>query len=162
MLELIQVGELVNSSLVARTINFSDRVIVASPEYLENYGHITKPEDLKAPHQQIKVLNAIKVPTFHLTQANKSVKLDLPYRLRVNTITACKSACLDGLGVASLPEFMCREHIKNGSLIELLSDWQQQQVAISLVYQQRKLIPKRLRAFIEHVLERFNHSHHHH
>ncbi|WP_122035551.1 LysR family transcriptional regulator [Aliivibrio sp. EL58] len=151
----VQIGEINDSSLVARTIDFSERIIAASPEYLSNYGYIETPEDLQAPHHQIKVVNAVKVPNLYFNQVDKAIRVNLPYRLKVNTVTACKSACLSGLGIASLPEFICREHINNGELIRILPDWDLPRVAISLVFPQNKLLPKRLRAFIDHVLERF-------
>lgn len=151
----VQIGEINDSSLVARTIDFSERIIVASPDYLNTYGAITSPEDLNSPHHQIKVVNAVKVPNLYFNQVDKAIRVNLPYRLKVNTITACKSACLSGLGIASLPEFLCREHIKNGELIQILPDWDLPKAAISLVFPQNKLIPKRLRVFIDHVLERF-------
>ncbi|MUK77499.1 LysR family transcriptional regulator [Aliivibrio fischeri] len=151
----VQIGEINDSSLVARTIDFSERIIVASPEYLNNYGYIQTPEDLQAPHHQIKVVNAVKVPNLYFNQVDKAIRVNLPYRLKVNTITASKSACLSGLGIASLPEFLCREHINTGELIRILPDWDLPRVAISLVFPQNKLLPKRLRAFIDHVLERF-------
>ncbi|WP_375322079.1 LysR family transcriptional regulator [Aliivibrio logei] len=151
----VQIGEINDSSLVARTIDFSERVIVASPNYLKTYGNIISPEDLQAPHHQIKVVNAVKVPNLYFNQVDKAIRVNLPYRLKVNTITACKSACLSGLGIASLPEFLCREHIKNGELIQILPDWDLPKAAISLVFPQNKLLPKRLRAFIDHVLELF-------
>ncbi|PQJ88744.1 LysR family transcriptional regulator [Aliivibrio sifiae] len=151
----VQIGEINDSSLVARTIDFSERVIVASPNYLKTYGNIISPEDLQAPHHQIKVVNAVKVPNLYFNQVDKAIRVNLPYRLKVNTITACKSACLSGLGIASLPEFLCREHIKSGELIQILPDWDLPKAAISLVFPQNKLLPKRLRAFIDHVLELF-------
>ncbi|WP_176694918.1 LysR family transcriptional regulator [Aliivibrio fischeri] len=151
----VQIGEINDSSLVARTIDFSERIIAASPEYLNNYGYIQTPEDLQAPHHQIKVVNAVKVPNLYFNQVDKAIRVNLPYRLKVNTVTACKSACLSGLGIASLPEFICREHINNGELVRILPDWDLPRVAISLVFPQNKLLPKRLRAFIDHVLERF-------
>ncbi|MBD1568163.1 LysR family transcriptional regulator [Aliivibrio fischeri] len=151
----VQIGEINDSSLVARTIDFSERIIAASPEYLNNYGYIQTPEDLQAPHHQIRVVNAVKVPNLYFNQVDKAIRVNLPYRLKVNTVTACKSACLSGLGIASLPEFICREHINNGELVRILPDWDLPRVAISLVFPQNKLLPKRLRAFIDHVLERF-------
>lgn len=88
-------------------------------------------------------------------QADNEVSIDLPYRLRVNTITASLMACLDGLGIALLPEFLCREHFASGKLVHLLPDWEMPEAPISFVYPQRKLLPKRLRVFIDYLIERF-------
>ncbi|MGF1728757.1 LysR substrate-binding domain-containing protein [Photobacterium kasasachensis] len=151
-----QVGEVSDSSMVARPFYTTKRVMAASPDYLAQYGPITTPADLKAPHQQVKIYNkAVKMPNWHLMQADNEIYIDLPYRLRVNTITASLMACLDGLGVAMLPEFLCREHFAAGRLVQLLPDWEMPHAPISFVYPQRKLLPKRLRIFIDYLIERF-------
>lgn len=151
-----QVGEVEDSSLVSRPLTASRRVLVASPAYLEQYGMVNSPADLVPPHHQIKVHNtAVKLPQWHFIQSGDLVSLDLPYRFRVNTITASLSACLDGLGVAVLPEFICRTHLAEGHLVQLLPDWEMPLVPVSLVYPQRKLMPKRLRALIDFLLARF-------
>lgn len=151
-----QVGEVEDSSLVSRPLTASQRVLVASPAYLEQYGMVNSPADLVPPHHQIKVHNtAVKLPQWHFIQSGDLVSLDLPYRFRVNTITASLSACLDGLGVAVLPEFICRTHLAEGHLVQLLPDWEMPLVPVSLVYPQRKLMPKRLRVLIDYLLARF-------
>ncbi len=150
-----QVGDVTDSSLVARPFHSSRRILVASPEYLAQYGDIKRPEDLAPPHHQIKLSNAVKLPNWLLTQADEQVRIDLPYRLRVNTITSSLMACVDGLGIAMLPEFICREHLEAGRLVRLLPDWYMPKVPVSFVYAQRKLMPKRLRVFIDYMMERF-------
>lgn len=152
-----QVGEMDDSTLVSRQLTESVRVLAASPAYLEQYGQIQTPADLKPPHHQVKVYNkAVKLPNWHLMEDNgNTIIIDLPYKLRVNTITSSLSACLDGLGVAILPEFICREYFASGKLVCLLPDWNMPAVPVSLVYPQRKLLPKRLRVFIDYLVERF-------
>ncbi len=54
-----------------------------------------------------------------------------------------------------MPEFICREHFASGKLVCLLPDWNMPAVPVSLVYPQRKLLPKRLRVFIDYLIERF-------
>ncbi|MCW8328812.1 LysR family transcriptional regulator [Photobacterium sp. SDRW27] len=151
-----QVGEVSDSSMVARQFHTSRRAMVASPQYLEQYGEIRTPADLKPPHHQVKVYNkAVKLPNWHLMQAGEEVYIDLPYKLRVNSITSSLMACLDGLGIALLPEFICREHFASGRLVHLLPHWEMPMVPVSFVYPQRKLIPKRLRVLIDYLIERF-------
>ncbi|MGF1680097.1 LysR family transcriptional regulator [Photobacterium minamisatsumaniensis] len=151
-----QVGEMDDSSLVSRPLTLSARVLAASPTYLEQFGGITTPADLKPPHHQVKIYNkAVKLPNWHLMQSGDAVSIDLPYRLRVNTITSSLDACLGGLGIAILPEFICREHFASGRLIKLLPEWDMPLVPVSLVYPQRKLMPKRLRVLVDFLVERF-------
>ncbi|MCG2838105.1 LysR family transcriptional regulator [Photobacterium sp. WH77] len=151
----VQVGDINDSGMVARPFHSSRRILVASPDYLALNGSIESPVDLVAPHHQIKIYNAVKIPHWALEKDGHQVQIELPYRFRVNTITSAMSACLDGLGIALLPEFICREHIDRGELIQILPGWVSPVVPISFVYPQRDLIPNRLRLFIDYLLERF-------
>ncbi|OAN11001.1 LysR family transcriptional regulator [Photobacterium jeanii] len=150
-----QVGPVNDSSMVARPFHESKRIIVASPEYLVQNGHIHHPSDLVSPHHQVKVSNVVKLPYWELTQDEQQEIVNLPYRLRVNTITSALMAVVDGLGIAMLPEFICRQHIEEGRLVRILPDWELPTVAVSFIYPQRQLIPKRLRVFIDYMIERF-------
>ncbi|GLT18600.1 LysR family transcriptional regulator [Vibrio zhanjiangensis] len=153
-----QVGELQDSSLISRHLTKSQRVLAASPDYLQEYGKIHSHQDLCSPHQMVDVYSrAVKLPKWHLIapEGKESIQIDLSYRLRVNTITACLKACLDGLGIAVLPEFVCREHFATGQLVQLLPDYTMPEVSVSLVYADRQLMPKRKTVFINYLLEAF-------
>ncbi|CAH6957437.1 Transcriptional regulator, LysR family [Vibrio chagasii] len=152
-----QIGELVDSSLVSRYLTTSKRVLVASPKYLEQVGPIHTPKDLKIPFRMIEVVNkAARLPKWELQLGDgESELIQLPSQLRVNTITACLTACVDGLGLAVLPEFICREHFKTGRLVKLLPEYDMPQVSVSLVYADRQLMPKRKKVFIDYLLTAF-------
>ncbi|MCK8085253.1 LysR family transcriptional regulator [Vibrio sp. 1CM8B] len=157
-----QIGELVDSSLVSRYLTTSKRVLAASPEYLEQFDEISSPNDLKPPFRMIEVVNkAARLPKWHLQlEGGESILIDLPCQLRVNTITACLTACVDGLGLAVLPEFICREHFKTGKLIRLLPEYEMPEVSVSLVYADRQLMPKRKKVFIDYLLTAFQNRKH--
>ncbi|MEZ9872360.1 MULTISPECIES: LysR family transcriptional regulator [Vibrio] len=152
-----QIGELVDSSLVSRYLTTSKRVLAASPEYLEQFDDVSSPDDLEPPFRMIEVVNkAVRLPKWHLQlEGGESILIDLPCQLRVNTITACLTACVDGLGLAVLPEFICREHFKTGKLIRLLPEYEMPEVSVSLVYADRQLMPKRKKVFIDYLLTAF-------
>ncbi|UTT86977.1 LysR family transcriptional regulator [Vibrio pelagius] len=153
-----QIGDLVDSSLISRYLATSARVIVASPQYLKNFGSIKSHKDLVSPHKMIQVSNkAVRVPKLTITPADgEPIPIELPSQLRVNTVTACLSACIDGLGIAVLPEFICREHFEPGKLVQLLPDYKMPDVTVSLVYAERQLMPKRKKAFIDYLLNSVN------
>lgn len=152
-----QIGDLEDSNLVSRYLTSSKRALVASPNYLAQYGDITSHEDLVSPHHMVEVFNkAARLPKWHLQpDSGESYHIDLPHRLRVNTITACLKACIDGLGIAVLPEFICREHFASGALVRLLPQYKMPQVQVSLVYADRQLMPKRKKVMIEYLLNAF-------
>jgi DNA-binding transcriptional LysR family regulator len=153
-----QVGTRKDSNLVSRLLTNSTRVVAASPAYLAETGMVQSPTDLRSPHRQVKVYNqAVKLLAWELfDKQGQSFSIDLPYQLRVNTITASLQACLDGLGIAVLPTFLCRPHFESGRLVQLLSNWQMPTVPISLVYANRTLMPKRLRTLIDYLVTRLN------
>ncbi|MFA0310148.1 LysR family transcriptional regulator [Vibrio splendidus] len=157
-----QIGELVDSSLISRYLTTSERVLVASPRYLEEYGEIETPKDLKTPFRMIEVVNkAARMPKWKLQLDDGTSELiELPSQLKVNTITACLTACVDGLGLAVLPEFICREHFKTGKLVHLLPEYDMPQVSVSLVYADRQLMPKRKKVFIDYLLTAFQNEKH--
>ena len=105
----------------------------------------------------IEVFNkAARLPKWHLQpEGRESVQIDMPCQLRVNTITACLTACIDGLGIAVLPEFICLDHFKSGKLIRLLPEYKMPEVSVSLVYADRQLMPKRKKVFIDYLLTAF-------
>ncbi|MDN3610476.1 LysR family transcriptional regulator [Vibrio ostreicida] len=152
-----QIGELGDSNLISRHLTFSERALVASPDYLEKFGEIKHHQDLKLPHQLIEIVNkAARLPQWHLQRDGEVPhQLNLPHQLRVNTITACLKACLDGLGIAVLPEFICTEHFHSGQLVRLLPDYAMPDVEVSLVYADRQLMPQRKKRFIDHLLNAF-------
>ncbi|MFA0087836.1 LysR substrate-binding domain-containing protein [Vibrio sp. 10N.261.51.F12] len=152
-----QIGELVDSSLVSRHLTASKRVLVASAQYLQEFGEVHTHQDLIPPHKMVEVFNkAARLPKWHLQpEGGELVQIDLPCQLRVNTLTACLTACIDGLGVAVLPEFICLEHFRTGKLIRLLPGYTMPEVSVSLVYADRKLMPKRKKVFIDYLLNAF-------
>ena len=147
---MIQIGEIEDSSLIVRTFHYSTRVLVASPQYIEQYGLPQNLADLKAPHHQIRMSSNIRT-------GNKNVLEGLPYRFKVNTLSAALDICLDGFGITYIPEFLCRNLIEEGRLIHILPSLYASQVPIpvSFIYPERDLMPRRLRAFIDFTITRF-------
>ncbi|MCL9783977.1 LysR family transcriptional regulator [Vibrio sp. S4M6] len=151
----IQVGELADSNLISRPITGSKRALVASPEYLEKYGDIHSLEDIKPPHQKIKIVSkAVKpMPWEFISNDGVGKIVDLPHQLQVNTITSSLQASLDGLGISLIPEFICQEHLSSGRLVRLLPEYKMPTLPVSLVYANRKLVPKRLKALVNYFLD---------
>ncbi|CAH0536925.1 LysR family transcriptional regulator [Vibrio marisflavi] len=151
----IQVGELNDSNLISRPITNSKRALVASPDYLQQFGEITKLEDIAPPHKKIKIISkAVKpLPWQFSTNDGMSTIVNLPHQLQVNTITASLQASLDGLGISLIPEFICLEHLSSGRLVRLLPEYKMPTLPVSLVYPNRKLVPKRLKVLVDYLLE---------
>ena len=152
----VKIGESDDSSLVSRYLTKSKRFLVASPAYLQKFGAITSHLDLALPHKMIELHNkAANIPRSPLILEGKPVVINVPTTLKVNTITASLSACLRGLGITVLPEYHCSKYLQDGTLIRLLPDYEVPEVPISLIYAERKLMPKRKKVLIDYMLDSF-------
>ncbi len=112
----IRTGPLEDSTLIARKIGTTPRVVVASTEYLVKHGRPRKPADLVKHNCLIHSLQ--KSPDqwyFNSTQkGDESVRV--VGSLKANSPDAIRDAVIAGLGIAVVCEWFVREDIKQGRL----------------------------------------------
>lgn len=76
-------------------------------------------------------------------------------RLGCEDMAAVRSAAVAGLGVALLPDHVCREALRAGSLIRVLPEWRGLQGIVHLVFTTRRGLPPAVRALIDHLAAGF-------
>ena len=64
-------------------------------------------------------------------------------------------AVIAGLGVAILPDHVCREALLAGRLVRVLPDWRGLQGIVHLVFTTRRGLPPAVRALIDHLAAGF-------
>lgn len=103
-----------------------DQILVASPSYINQTPHISRPEDLKK-HDLIPMNNANTSKNFQQITvqhiSGESAFVDMPTRLSTNNTLVAKSLCLQGLGITRIFYLDAQQDLKNGSLIEVLPEW---------------------------------------
>jgi DNA-binding transcriptional LysR family regulator len=67
-----------------------------------------------------------------------------------------KSAAMEGLGIVSLPAYLCRGEIANGSLVRVLPNWISDKAQLSLMTPSRKGQSPSVRKFSEFLLDNLN------
>lgn len=149
---VVRVGDMSNSNLAARRLWSTERLLCASPDYLARSPAIARPEDLLR-HERVAVSSGFLASHWCFEQGGREVLVDPPSRFRVNNITCAREAAKAGLGVASLPAMLCLEELERGELVSLLPEWQQPRVPIYLLFPERRLMPRKLRAFIDFMVE---------
>jgi DNA-binding transcriptional LysR family regulator len=70
-------------------------------------------------------------------------------------MAAVRDAAVDGLGVAILPDHVCREAIEAGILVRVLPAWRGLQGIVHLVFTTRRGLPPAVRALIDHLAANF-------
>ena len=86
-----------------------------------------------------------------LNSAVESVSIKPKVRYLVDDFLMLKQSLVDGLGVAVMPEYMCKHEIEKGELITILPDWSMASVDMYALYPRyRAKIPK-VKAFLEFI-----------
>jgi len=146
----IRVGELRDSTLVARRIDWQDLVLVASPGYLAARGQPRRIEQLAA-HSAI----VFRMPTtgrdrpWQLRSGRRVVAMHPANRIQVNDGEGMATAAALGLGIAQIPDNIAFAELARGTLVELLPTHRPPSMPISVVMPSSRLQPPRLRALLE-------------
>jgi DNA-binding transcriptional LysR family regulator len=143
----IRVGELKDSSLIAKKVGDVAFSVYASPKYLKVSGAPKVPADLNA-HPCI-VFSPVSSPGWKLKSSKKSVTVSLPNRIVVNDINLVRDFALLGEGIALIPSFLCESDVKSGKLVHILKDWRSDVSPIHFVYPAQTYVQPAVKMFIE-------------
>ncbi|HEY9530779.1 MAG TPA: LysR family transcriptional regulator [Burkholderiales bacterium] len=139
-------GDLPDSGRVARRVFELQRGIFASPAFLEKYSRVKTPDDLAE-------LPAIASPAdaeWTFTDAKGSYS-SVPVRARMRSPNADvrRRATLEGLGVSRIVLTFCEEHVKDGRLRPLLTEYVCAPLRIYALLPGRRLLPPKVRVFLD-------------
>ena len=144
----VRIGWLEDSRLIARRLCEADRILCASPAYLEQHGRPRTPSQLTA-HKCI-VFSLLPTPCqWQFTRRNQRETIHIGSRLRTNSSIALRELVKSGAGIAPLSRFLVREDIRTGQLEQLLPEYDCGSAGIYAVYQDRRYLQPKVRLFIE-------------
>jgi DNA-binding transcriptional LysR family regulator len=148
----VRIGKLMNSQNICKVIGQMDFVLAAAPELIEQYGAPKNFSDLaKLPH--ITFTHFIGW-TFLAADGQQSIFNPEPSFI-ANDIDMCALAAVAGRGVYYGPRLYLNEHIMEGKLVTLLTDFTPCKRNINLVWPD-KLIPQRTRILIDYLSMAFS------
>ncbi|MBT2794277.1 LysR family transcriptional regulator [Paraburkholderia strydomiana] len=145
------------SAVIRRTLSTSQRIFVAAPAYLEQYGVPNAAADL-VHHFLLLDSDSRKkgVDVVRLLESGRPVTVSPMSSMDGNEILL-RAAALMGTGIAALPETMVREDIDAARLTHILPlcTTSESKVEICLFYSHRDLLPARLRTFVDYCTQFF-------
>jgi DNA-binding transcriptional LysR family regulator len=98
-------------------------LLCATPAYLAQHGRPKKPTDLLS-HTVLRPADPTDpAATLRLRQGGQTQELRLTPALQVDDPALVHSSAAAGLGIAVLPEFLCRQGLALGKLERVLPDW---------------------------------------
>lgn len=152
----IRISELADSSLIARKLAPFRIVVCAAPAVLEQYGVPNVPEDLAAIPGIIDSNHRVKgAYTFDMPEGRRSVRIQ--ERISINAPHGVRAAALQGLGICQVPYLSVEDDLKTGRLVAVLEAYQLRGVGIYAVYPERRHMPVKLRAFVDHMAASLTH-----
>lgn len=143
----IRMGELSDSSLIAKSLGTIQWALFASPAYLQQAAPINSPVEL-AQHPCVQ-FTPMGRHHWELQRGTNQIRVPLPGQVLVNNIGVVKTMVESGQGVALLPTFICQAAVRQGGLQRLLPEWRGQADAVHLVYPKQRFMPPKLRGFID-------------
>lgn len=142
----IRIGPLPDSTLVARRIGQTRRVVCAAPGYLDRAGMPHSPADLT---QAAAVVFSGLAPNDEWRfGGTKPVRVPVKPRLRTNQVDAAIDACLAGLGFGQFLCYQVEALIAAGRLVRVLTAHEPPPLPISIVYPGTRLVSANLRALL--------------
>jgi DNA-binding transcriptional LysR family regulator len=150
----IRIARLPASELVSRTLAHTRLVLCASPAYLERHGALDHPRDL-AGRDVISYSYHSWGDTWTFQGPTGPTAVVTRPRFQANNGDTCRVAAIDGHGIVLLPEFIVYRDLADGSLVELLDDYQSDGLDIQAVYPTRKQLPLRVRKLVDYLIESF-------
>ena len=156
---VIQVGARTDVNVINKPLAKTTFKLVASPQFLNQYGSPKHPYDLKH-------LRCLQFTEYGTSKPWKFIRDD--ESLSVNGLSYWHSSsghCLlaaarDGLGLAYLPDYYLTEDLKTGALVRVLDGWSGIERDIVAIYQQRSHLSAKVKLFVEHLQERFQQETH--
>ena len=150
-------GPLPDSSLIARRIATSQRLLVAGKKYLKALGkkeHWPRiPQDL-LQHPCIVYTELRARNNWEFSTADgSSVSVRVQGPLQTNSSEVLRASVLDGQGIGYLPDWLFDDLRRSGEVQVLMPDWQVAPIPIHLVSPAARKHSAKVRAFGDHVAD---------
>lgn len=152
----IRVGQLTDSSLKARKIGESRRVVCASPGYLAKNGTPKSPNDLQR-HNCITFRDHPGHNVWKFRRNGKTSEVRVSGSFFAKSADALSAAALAGLGLALLPDWNMGLELRQKQLKVVLPGYAAvpQASPVWAVHAHRRHVPPKTRAFIDFLAKQF-------
>lgn len=154
----IVIGDLRDSTLVARPLRAYRRILAAAPAYLAAHGEPQHPSDL-AHHACLGIGYWRHHDRWHLHGPNnQTCVVNVCGRFSANQGSVLVRAAVHGAGIVLQPQDALAEEIAGGRLTPVLPDWSFSPTPVNLVYAQDRRPTAKLRSAIDFLIQELGDS----
>jgi len=147
---VLRVGEIPDSSFVARDLGWTVLIPCAAPAYLDVWGRPLHPRELSR-HRAIIPGRRDEDPFTRWTFSKNGEHevVTVPVVVIVRDGIGMVDSALAGIGIAQIYDVVAHHHIVDGSLEPILTDWSYARQPVYAVIPSRRNVPAKVRAFVE-------------
>ncbi len=148
----LRITNQLDPNLIARQLAVCRSVVCATPAYLAKHGMPLRPEEL-AQHNCLSYAYFGR-SIWEFTRAGEPHAVAVSGNLSANESMVLLEAVLADIGISLQPLYSVSAHLRSGALVQLLPDYQPQELGIYALYGTRRQMPPALRALLDFLIER--------
>ncbi len=153
----IRIGELKDSTLIARKLGVIRFVTVASPAYLQAHGIPSHPSELAA-HDGLYYSNVSDKGQWSYVEGKQTLVTLPRHRLTANNGDFLTRAAMSGLGITQCPTFLVHDDIRAGRLNVILREYHSKGVGLYALFAPGRLIPRRSKELVDFLQQQYGDS----
>jgi DNA-binding transcriptional LysR family regulator len=143
-----------DGGLVMRSFGEIQELLVASPKYLDGMGRPTEPEEL-TQHVTLSINEDEARQRWELHGPDGEVRrVELKPRVSGFDFPMLRSLAEQGVGITLLPETLCAQQVRDGTLEVVLPQWRLPQGIFHAVFASRRGLLPAVRVFIDFLAEK--------
>jgi DNA-binding transcriptional LysR family regulator len=146
----LRMGALSDSTMTARRIGQSRRLVLATPDYLARRGEPASPAEL-LEHQAVVLLQPGVGTHWTLRKGSAEVALTMRGRARFTSAEGVRAAVCAGLGYTIASEWMFAPELASGAVRALLTEWALPTIDLWAVFPPGRRASAKARAFAAFV-----------
>lgn len=148
----LRITNQLDPNLIARPLAVCRSVVCATPAYLAKHGTPLRPEDL-AQHNCLSYAYFGR-SIWEFSRAGEPHAVAVSGNLSANESMVLLEAVLADTGISLQPRYSVSAQLRSGALVQLLPDYEPQQLGIHALYGTRRQMPPALRALLDFLIER--------
>jgi len=142
-----------DADLQVKIISRAASMMTASPAFVAEFGEPATPQDIPA-FSTLSHGDRPGIDRWTLRSgSDEEVEIAHEPRVSASSFPILREAAIAGLGIALLPEYVCRDGFQAGQLVRILPDWAARQGVLHLVFTSRRGQLPGVRAVIDFLAE---------
>ena len=150
----VRISDLADSSLVATRIGAVRRVVCGSPSYFSERGKPKAPRDLSEHDCLSTNFGGVASSNVWVFAAGRTKAAVTVHSRLVGNADSAVAAAVAGFGITRVLSFHVADHLRNGTLVRVLKEFESPAVPVCLVHAGQGLVPMKVRAFLDFAAPR--------